>query len=271
MKYNTGDELGGLRARRGVAFYHQVYLLLSAALNDGLISAGSALPTETALMEKFQVSRNTVRRALARLEQEKRIVRRRGSGSFARRMPQLESANGAVAEVLYDFNGVSLRSSSRLVRIQPSVTPEFIRRRDPKFGEKSLLVQRCRSFKNEPFMFSSSYVPHDLGAKLTRRQLSRQVVLRALAGIGSEPCTAEQTTTALPADAITARHLGVEPAAALLCIHRLIRDGSGRSIEHQSHLYRPDRFHLRAQAAISRTPAGIRWSVDEALQLPAEL
>jgi GntR family transcriptional regulator len=271
MQYKTTDELGEVRKRRGIAYYHQLYTLLSAALSDGVIAAGSALPSESELMERFQISRNTVRRALGQLEQEKRIIRRRGSGSYARRMPQSQFSADPVAEVLHDFGTAKLQSASRLVRVQTGTTPEFIRRKDPEFGDTSLLVQRCRSLKNEPFMFSTSYVPHDLGARLTRRQLGRQVVLNALESLGVAPSTAEQTTTAVLADAVTARHLQVEPASALLCIHRLIRDEAGRSIEHQSHAYRPDRWHLRSLVSIERSPAGLRWADAQAPRLPAAL
>jgi GntR family transcriptional regulator len=271
MQYKTADDLGEIRKHRGVSYYHQLYTLLNAALSDGSIAAGSALPSESEMMERFQVSRNTVRRALGQLEQEKKIVRRRGSGSFARRVEQPRLSPDSIAEVLYDFAAAKVQSSSRLVRVQASKTPEFIRRKDPAFGEQSLLVQRCRSFKNQPIMFSSSYVPEDIGSRLTRRRLGREVVLGALDALGLTPSTAEQTTTAVLADVFTARHLGIEPAAALLCVHRLIRDKSGRSIEHQSHLFRPDVFPLRARVAIERTPAGLRWAETKATGLPAAL
>jgi GntR family transcriptional regulator len=271
MKYKTTDELGEIRRRRGVAYYHQLYTLISAALNDGLIPAGSALPSESEFMERFQVSRNTVRRALGQLEQEKRIVRRRGSGSYARRIPQKELSSDSISEVLHDFEAAGSRTASRLVRVQTSKTPDFIRRRDPQFGDTSLLVQRCRTFKSEPILFTTSYVPESLGARLTRRLLARQVVLRALDGIGVKPSSAEQITTAVLADAFTARHLGVETDSPLLCIHRLIRDDGGRAIEHQTHVYRPDRSPLRARVAIDRTSAGLRWSDAETPRIPAEL
>jgi GntR family transcriptional regulator len=271
MQYKTIDELGEMRKGSGVSYYHQVYTLLSAALKDGLIAAGSALPSETELMERFQVSRNTVRRALGQLEQEKRIVRRRGSGSYARLLPETEISADSIAEVLHDFDGAAVRSASRLVRVQSVKTPEFIRRKDPEFGANSLLVQRCRSLNDQPLMFSTSYVPEYLGTRLTRRQLSTQVVLSALDAIGVSPSTAEQTTTAVLADAITARHLGVEPASALLCVYRLIRDDAGHSIEHQSHAYRPDRSHLRARISIERGAGGLRWLEGQSLLMPAAL
>jgi DNA-binding GntR family transcriptional regulator len=145
MEYKAIDELGEVRKRSGIAYYHQLYTLLSAALNDGFIAAGSALPSESELMERFGVSRNTVRRALGQLEREKRIVRRRGSGSYARRVPSAGLPSESIVEVLHDI-GNDKTHASRLLRIQRSATPEFIRRRDPEFGAKSLLVQRCRSY-----------------------------------------------------------------------------------------------------------------------------
>jgi GntR family transcriptional regulator len=205
MKYKTIDELGEIRKRRGVAYYHQLYTLLSAALTDGVIPPGSALPSESELMKRFGVSRNTVRRAVGQLEQEKRVVCRRGSGSYARSLPKTDVLPADMSEVLHDFEGQD--SSSRLLRVQSTTTPVFIRRKDPGFGEKSLLVQRCRSFKDEPFMFSTSYVPDSLAARLTRRNLTRHVVLSALDAAGVRPKSAEETTTAVTADAFTARHL----------------------------------------------------------------
>ena len=68
----------------GVTRYLQVYTVLSQALADGDIGAGEALPSEPSLVRQYGVSRTTVRRALARLAAERCIVRRRGSGTFAR-------------------------------------------------------------------------------------------------------------------------------------------------------------------------------------------
>jgi GntR family transcriptional regulator len=271
MKYKLTDELGELKKYRGVTYYHQLYTLLSSALSEGVIAPGSALPTETEFMDRFGISRNTVRRALGQLEKEKRIVRRRGSGSYARRSPKSETSSPALAEVLHDFRAADMYSSSRLVRVQSSPTPHFIRARDPQFGERSLLVQRCRSFRDKPFLFSSSYIPEELGARLTRRQLATKVVLSALEEVGYVARSAEQTTTAVTADAFTARHLGVDVAAALLSIRRLVRDAEGRSIEYQSLMFRPDQCDLRSSVVIERSAVGIHWSEARPVQMPAAL
>jgi GntR family transcriptional regulator len=259
MKYNATDELGEITRRRGVAYYHQLYTLLATALTDGVITPGSALPSETELMQRFQVSRNTVRRAFARLEQEKRIIRRRGSGTYARNVPQGPGSAAAIAEALRTSDDTEFQTSTKLLRVKTGPTPEFIRRREPEFSAQSMVVHRSRSFRNTPFLLSISHVPEALAARLTRRLLERQAVISALAAGGVVAKTAEQVTTAQPADSFVARHLGLELSAPVLCVQRLIRDGGGQPIEHQSHLFHPDRCQLHDLLVIENAPQGLRW------------
>jgi GntR family transcriptional regulator len=72
-------------SRGGVTRYLLLYTRLAQDLTDGLFEQDKPLPSEPQLVARFQVSRTTVRRALARLEKEGRIVRRRGSGTFGLR------------------------------------------------------------------------------------------------------------------------------------------------------------------------------------------
>jgi GntR family transcriptional regulator len=271
MKHKIFPDLGEIRRRAGISCYHQLYQLLDAALHDGTIPAGAALPSETELMLRFQISRNTARRALGRLADEKRIVRRRGSGSYARLTPGSDFQAHPIVDVIHDLGAARAHTVSRLLRVTMTTTPEFIRRKDPSFGATSLVVQRTRSFKRVSFMLSTSYVPEEVAKTLTRRQLARQVVLLALIDSGARPSIAEQNTTAITADAMAASHLGVEPASALLCVHRLIRDHEGRSLEHQSHVFRPDRCQFRARTVLERTPGGLAWSGEQAMPVPATL
>jgi len=71
-------------SRNGVTRYLQLYTLLARELALGGLKPNRPLPSEPELVDRYRVSRTTVRRALAQLEREGRIVRRRGSGTFAR-------------------------------------------------------------------------------------------------------------------------------------------------------------------------------------------
>jgi LacI family transcriptional regulator len=61
--------------------FRQIYNILIAEMNGGLYSAGGKLPSEKELCARFDVERNTVRKALQILVDERRIVRVPGIGS----------------------------------------------------------------------------------------------------------------------------------------------------------------------------------------------
>lgn len=61
----------------------QVYELLRQRVLKGEYTHGQRIPSETQLAEEFEVSRATVRHALAMLEAQKLVSRRQGDGTFA--------------------------------------------------------------------------------------------------------------------------------------------------------------------------------------------
>lgn len=62
---------------------------LASACREGLLHPGQRLPSENALSEVFEISRMTLRRALARLQQEGLLQSRKGVGLFVRSPPVL--------------------------------------------------------------------------------------------------------------------------------------------------------------------------------------
>jgi GntR family transcriptional regulator len=64
--------------------YRQVADELRRRILAGAVPAGSLLPSETAIIEEFGISRGTVRQALALLRAEGLVVTEHGRGTFAR-------------------------------------------------------------------------------------------------------------------------------------------------------------------------------------------
>lgn len=67
------------RARRQS---HRITSYITDRIDSGSWAPGDRLPTDRELAARFAISRNTVRRTLEQLEQEHRIVRQVGRGSF---------------------------------------------------------------------------------------------------------------------------------------------------------------------------------------------
>lgn len=70
--------------RSGKAQYQQVADVLRSRIDQDAYRAGAKLPTEAALCHEFAVGRMTVRRALAVLREEGRILTRRGEPTLVR-------------------------------------------------------------------------------------------------------------------------------------------------------------------------------------------
>ena len=69
--------------------YLQVADTLRTEIADGVFRDGQALMTEEELRIRFGVSRQTVRQAIALLEEDGLVIRRRGSGTYVRHGPRM--------------------------------------------------------------------------------------------------------------------------------------------------------------------------------------
>jgi GntR family transcriptional regulator len=240
--------------RTGIARYQQVYTVLSQALAAGSIAAGEALPSEPTLVRQYGVSRTTVRRALARLAAEGSIVRRRGSGTFARGGLEKSSSTRKVTRLLDDLRRLGANTRSRLLAFERVATPEFLLHEWPEFGDSSLLIRRLRTVGNDPVLLATIYVPQALAPLLTPRRLGLDTVLVALDKLGHRAVTADQQTTAVAADPYSAEHLQCPVGAALLNVRQLARDAKGQILDFTNFVYRPDCYEQRIQ--IDRATVG---------------
>jgi DNA-binding GntR family transcriptional regulator len=85
-----------LDRRSPIPVYHQVAVDLRQRLERGEWPVGARIASELALAEEYEVSRETVRQALAELVKDDLLETRRGSGTYVRELPR---------PLVYDLNG----------------------------------------------------------------------------------------------------------------------------------------------------------------------
>ena len=71
-----------IERKTGVALWRQIEQVLTSEIEAGSLEAGSRLPTEPALAERFGVNRHTVRRAVSSLVDRGLVKVEQGRGSF---------------------------------------------------------------------------------------------------------------------------------------------------------------------------------------------
>lgn len=86
----SGDKRGQIDPDRLEYIWRQVADDIKADIADGALRPGSRLPTEVDLAENYGVARNTIRRAIKELADEKIIVVMHGRGTFIADPPPSE-------------------------------------------------------------------------------------------------------------------------------------------------------------------------------------
>jgi len=252
----------GQRIGSGVARYYQLYELLSNALNDGSIPAGGTLPSEPQLVARYRVSRTTVRRALARLAQEDRIVRRRGSGTFARQIREPTRLYLNLDSFYTDVSAMAAETSLSILRFEQAPVPAALRELQPQVGARAFVIQRVHRYQGTPYQLSTAYIPAPIGQQIHRSSLARAPVLTVLDQTGSRTVTTEHATSAVAADAVASRRLDVSLGTPLLRLRAVMLDGRGRLRAIQESVCRPDRFRVRAMLERNPTPGShTPWSL----------
>lgn len=209
------------------------------------LAPGSALPTERDLCERFDVSRGTVRHVLQQLENEQRIYRRQGRGTFVA-TPKIEQRLDLTSHT-ESMIASGIKPSSKLIEVSRVEAPAEIglALALPAAAEV-LRIERVRLADGEPIALEVLHVSaarFDGISGALQDGESFYGLLHSQYGI--ELAHAEETIEAVIASERGARLLDCSPGSALLQLSRLTVDREGRPIEYVRSFYRGDRFRLR--------------------------
>lgn len=115
----------GLNRELPIPLYFQVSEILRRQIRSGQYLPGDQIPTEMELKDHFQVSRSTIRQAIAELVYQGLLVRRRSRGTIVAKTP--------LEETLYELGSFSNElartghvPSTRILSFKTVQTPEAI-------------------------------------------------------------------------------------------------------------------------------------------------
>lgn len=239
----------------------QIYLALRERIASGGFDAGAALPGEQALAASHNVSRITVRRALAELEREGLIDRRRGAGTFVNRRDVAKPVIADLADVLRNLVEMGKSTDVRLLAfgyVEPAAPIAEALRLAP--GERAQRSVRVRIIEGRPFSYLTTHVPERIGVTYSEPELASQPLLALLERSGVSVERATQEIGAVLASPEVAGALEIEIGSALIALTRVVYDDGGQGVEHLHALYRPDRYAFRMDLERTGGSGGRRWS-----------
>ena len=232
------------RAGRGPR-YLQLYRHLSAAITAGQLETDGQLPPERDLAGLAQVSRVTVRKAVAQLVSDGLIEQRRGAGSFVRPPgPKLEQSLTRLTSFTEYMLARGKTSTSQVLTLGHfAPTPDESMALGIASADKVARVERLRFADGIAMAIERSSLPADILPNPERVETSLYTILRQ---DGGAPVRAIQRITAINLAAHEAQLLNLTEGAAVLRIDRTGYLASGRPIEFTRGLYRSDIYDFVA-------------------------
>lgn len=238
----AGD--GGPDSLAGAVAREPKYWVLKRHLLDLLeqLPAGTPIPTERSLAVQFDVSRTTVRQALAELTIEGRLLRVQGKGTFAAEPKVAQRLQ--LSSYTEDMRAQGRQPSSKLLAaVEEGADAELARLLGVRAGSKVLRLHRLRLADGEPMALETTHL--SLGRfRGLRRYLSASGSLYTVLAerFGVQMGHAEETIETALATPAEAELLGGDLGLPMLLLSRHSFDTAGKPVEWVRSLYRGDRY-----------------------------
>jgi GntR family transcriptional regulator len=241
-----------------VPFYFQLSELLEQEVVGGEWAPGFRLPSEPEMSAHFGVSRTTIRQALARLEQEGMIVRRKGQGTFvAESRPRswlLQSSGGFFQEEVERMG--RLVTSVLLRTVVRGPLPLWAATALGLAGAEGATLERVRSVDGLVAMYNVNHLPPGLAEQvLPLDDPNESLYQRLKERAGIEAAGGRRVLEAVRAEERLAKLLQVPAGSPLVCIESVSWDRNLRPFDCYQSWLRTDRMKIDVSVASSPVPS----------------
>lgn len=196
--------------------------MLLRLIQDGGYKPGDQLPSERQMAEQFSVSRPTVREALRILEEEGRITRRVGLGTFVNSALVVDAG----LETLSSFTEIMAAAGFTAGTSQLEVTETVMSADEAELfkvapGTPQILVERVRTLDDHPVMYSVHRFPKSLIGEVPLERYRGSLFALFEERSGIRLTYAYSSVYATVAGELIAEKLGCAPENALLVLDEL--------------------------------------------------
>jgi GntR family transcriptional regulator len=227
----------------GVPAYQRIQSAIRKQIDAGRLKPGDVVDSERDLARIHKVSLMTSRHALATLEREGLVERRRGIGTFVA-APKIHF--NKLMSYTEQMASRSLTGSSKVLHARASDTePEAAARLSLPATARIIHLERLRQAAEEPFALENCYLPEEAFPDLLSAPLGRESLFGILEReYRVELGYADEEVDATAADPRTADLLGVPRRDPLLRIRQVIYSTKGKAVMYVLGFYRSDRHNL---------------------------
>ena len=233
-----------------IPLYAQVEAVLAASIADGSYPAGTRLPNEETLIERFGVSRTTIQKTVQNLISRGLIEIRRGKGTFVIQ-PRITQELTELSGFVEDMHALGRNPTARVLDQQVMPANETVARRLAlAVGTLVVRIQRVRLVDGMPLSFDETWLPRELGEKVISNNLETEPIFSLLERKYDTPLVeAEYRLEATSAVAAVAQALGIDPGSPIFLIERTSYSARHQPVDYEKLHYRGDQIQFVTRLA----------------------
>jgi GntR family transcriptional regulator len=231
------------KASLGLPAYQRIQLSIRKRIDAGQLRPGDPVSSERDLAKLHEVSLMTARHALASLEREGIVERRRGVGTFVA-APRIHF--NKLMSYTEQMAARSLTAASKILCAKLiDNEPDAAARLSLPPTKQLIKLERIRHASSEPFALETCYLSEDEFPGLLSAPLGRDSLFATLErNYNIKLGYADEEIDATAADPRTAELLNVPRRDPLLRIRQVIYSTQGKPVLYALGIYRSDRHNL---------------------------
>ncbi|MBP2256758.1 GntR family transcriptional regulator [Virgibacillus alimentarius] len=221
-----------------IPLHVQLKDVIEEGVTKGVFSG--QIPSERKFMEKYDVSRSTVRAAISLLVQEGILEKRHGKGTFVSLKP-IHDWLGNLSSTTETIRQMGMRPGAKLVTHYRTVPSTYIRERTG--FEEAYFIKRVRYADDIPIGVERHYYPVEIGKELIQYDLDNATLYDLVENeLGIQFAEANQTIKSGPLLNEDKGYLEISPQNHVLIAERIIKDQKNDIIEMEEAFYRSDMY-----------------------------
>src|SRR5882757_8761355 len=243
-----------------IPLYAQIESILAGEMTNGTFPPGSQLPNEDALIDRYGVSRTTIRQTIQNLMRRGLVEIRRGKGTFVLQ-PKITKELTELSGFVEDMQSLGRQASARVIDEQIVPASESVARQLAiTAGTPVVRIQRVRLADNAPLSFDETYLPREIGERILKDDLETEPIFSLLEQKYDTPLVeAEYRLEAISADRTVAAALGIAQGSPIFLIERTSYTTERQPVDYEKLYYRGDQIRFVTRLARRpRTEGGVR-------------
>jgi GntR family transcriptional regulator len=232
--------------------YDRVESVLAGDIANGSLPPETQLPSEDGLIERFKVSRTTVRKAIQNLIERGLVEVRRGKGTFVT-LPKISQELTELTGFVEDMRALGRTPTARLLDKRIVAADQVVAHQLAlALGTLVILLRRVRLADGVAISFDETYLPREIGEKVAADNLEAEPVFALLEDkYGTPLVEAEYKLEAAAADPVAAQALEVPAGSPIFLIERTSYTTGNRPIDYERLHYRGDLIRFVTRLARS--------------------